>query len=306
LVIGRLYLPLTLSNRSGHSYQRPAAGSAFPQSAKTNHSNIASGKAQAELGPYASRFKHAREHDDELEKETKKTRVEGDEQIDGDEEAGWHGTDMDVDMVEALPTLVSQRIKRMATDEDEGFESSGTRDKRTRKSAHENERGNHVSSAAAGARSKKRDRTEASGLGDSGAAVDEEDDGRQPRRRRRMVSTTTKAGSTHGNGGGRKRGREVVSGDSDDDRSESPSKRVAINKRGKRVSQESDSAEEDDRANQPDFHRKGRRIGDEWQAGNVRYRIGLNGQRERCAVVKRRRPCFDMVKCPIWLLITWS
>ncbi|KAI0347115.1 hypothetical protein BDW22DRAFT_1480801 [Trametopsis cervina] len=252
--------------------------------------------------PQAARSKHSLDDDDEESgkgKESKKTRVEGDELIDGDEDAGWHESDFDMDVDEASLPQVVRGSKRMAdADEDEGFESGRAirTDKRARKVSRGNdrdsERSSHVSSLG-GTRGKKRDRAEA-GAGHGGTHVEEEDDGRErAHRRRRVVSNNKKTG----NGRGQKRGREVVSTESDDeDISESPSRRAVRHKRGKRVLEKGDTTDEDDGLVSTDPLCAGRRIGEKWESGGVHYKVGPNGQRLREALIRKSRSRFPMPK----------
>ena len=249
-------------------------------------------------GPVA-RFKHGLEDDDESEKEAKKTRVEGDEFIDGDEDAEWHDSDvnMDMDADETSPTPLARGSKRIAEgDSDEGFESSrgARKDKRARKNikGKESNLGGRASSEAS--RGKKRDRTEASsGAGGDGLLVDDEDDGHSRATRRRRVTSNPKASKKTSHSLSRKRGRETSSPGSDG--SDSPSRRAARHKRGKRVVQASTTTDEDGDTVSTDPLCLGRRIGEEWHVGNVWYKVGPNGQRLRRANVKSRQPAFHMV-----------
>ena len=92
-------------------------------------------------------------------------------------------------------------------------------------------------------------------------------------------------------------GDEFIDGDEDAEwrGSDSPSRRAARHKRGKRVVQASTTTDEDGDTVSTDPLCLGRRIGEEWHVGNVWYKVGPNGQRLRRANVKSRQPAFHMV-----------
>lgn len=281
----------------------PEGSTARPQQL-THRSTI---RSRDHLEAPISRAKHGLEDGEESEKETKKTRVDGDELIDGDEEAEWHGSDVDmeVEVGEApLPPVVRGAKRTADADSDEGFESSrgDRRDKRARKNLKGRtiERG-HMSAATV--RGKKRDRAEADSTAAAHGHLDDDDDGQKRAVRRRLVSNpkaAKKAGSTRG----RKRGREVSSPDSDG--SDSPSQRAARHKRGKRVIQAAgETTDEDVGEVVVDPLCQGRAIGEEWQSGGIWYKVGPNGQRLRRANVRSRQPAFHMVRslCSVALCI---
>lgn len=227
--------------------------------------------------------------DTENQKGLKKSRVDGQGMMDGEDAAEWEGTepelDDDMEVDEASPVQPRRVAKRMASlEEDEGFESSRAigRDKRARKvSGHE--------PSLRVMRGKKRDRTEAgSTFGDS--VADDEGDKHRSQRRRRLITNKRSVGNLRG----RKRGREPDSMESGEE-SDSPSKRAARHKRGKRSPRE-DEWSSDDGMVSNDPLCKGRQIGEEWESNGVKYKVGPNGQRLREALVKKSRSRFPMVR----------
>ncbi|KZT12596.1 uncharacterized protein LAESUDRAFT_746145 [Laetiporus sulphureus 93-53] len=133
-------------------------------------------------------------------------------------------------------------------------------------------------------RGKKRDRSEAgSTLDREGSFGDDEDDGEQKvRRHRKKRATAQKEPGSRG----QKRGREAEESESEEE-SDSPKRRDTRKKRGK-------TDFEDEISSDPLC--KGRRIGEEWDANGVRYKVGPNGQRLRQALLKRSRSRFPMPK----------
>ena len=237
------------------------------------------------------------EVDSENETQAKKTRVEGEELIDGDEEAGWHGSDeeMDVDQVPA-----QRGSKRVASvEDDEGLEMSHVHrlDKRARKvsidrspqSPEEDmeddmEEDEETDTALRG---KKRDRAEAGSTFGGYDSPMEDDEKPQRRRRRRTVSNKLGQSSSRG----QKRGRDSRSHDSDDSDSELPKRNSTRKKRGRRSNDDIVPLSNDPLC-------KGRRIGEEWESNGIRYKVGPNGQRLRQELVKKSRSLFPMVSRP--------
>lgn len=236
---------------------------------------------------------------------SKKTRVEGDDLIDGDEEAEWD---------DQAPRRGS---KRVLGDEEE----KRTRDKRPRKVSLEkkpyllpdedmevddNEEEDEVTDLRPGVRGKKRDRAEAGstfgGDDEDSAPEAEVEDDAKARRRRRKRRTVAKRKSDGGAAlRGQKRDRDVEEGESGIESDNEVTKRVSRKKRGKKTSLTRDDEERrggsdismDD--SQTSARSKPRRIGDEWENNGVKYKIGPNGQRLRQALVKKARQKFPMV-----------
>lgn len=237
--------------------------------------------------------KHALDEEVDYEPETqaKKTRVEGEALIDGDEEAGWHGSEEEMDVDEAQPA--QRGSKRMASVEDEeGLALSRTDHpgKRARKvslemtplSTDDDMEEDDVADNAA--RGKKRDRAEAgSTFGGDDSFLDEEE---KPRRRRVRRTLSHKFGQSSSRG--QKRSRDVHTPDSDDSESDLPKRTSTRKKRGRRSQDEVVPLSNDPLC-------KGRRIGEEWESNGARYKVGPNGQRLRQELVKKSRSLFPMV-----------
>ena len=82
----------------------------------------------------SSHGKHALDDESDYETSPKKTRVDGDDFIDGDEEAAWHGSNEDMDVDDAQP--VKRGSKRVASPEEEDRSTPSRptrRDKRARR-----------------------------------------------------------------------------------------------------------------------------------------------------------------------------
>ena len=138
-------------------------------------------------------------------------------------------------------------------------------------------------------RGKKRDRGDAASTfgGDEDSFMDDSDDKHKRNRRRRTVSTRKPRGQ--------KRGRESHAFESGSDGEvEFSSTRGSRKKRGKKaVAQEDASFFEPPYSTDPLC--KGRRVGEEWEIGGTKYKVGPNGDRLQQALVKRRRPKYKMV-----------
>ena len=138
-------------------------------------------------------------------------------------------------------------------------------------------------------RGKKRDRGDAASTfgGDEDSLLDDSDDKHKRNRRRRTVSTRKPRGQ--------KRGRESYALESGSDGEvEFSSTRGSRKKRGKKaVAQEDSSFFEPPYSTDPLC--KGRRVGEEWEIGGTKYKVGPNGDRLQQALVKRKRPKYKMV-----------
>ncbi|KAK0461770.1 uncharacterized protein EV420DRAFT_127421 [Desarmillaria tabescens] len=231
---------------------------------------------------------------------SKKSRVEGDEFIDGDEEAEWQNS----------PSGWTRGNKRSFGDEDDNEEvmvSKRAREKRPRKVSRDYEAvlsdedmevdEDEVVEERATPRGRKRDRVEA------GPSFDGEDDGEpaevepksrgRKRRNKRRSDVGVKARGT-------KRERDNDDEEMPDENEES-SAQASRKKRGKRVQAVQEDEHEDDRYADisidvsPD-RVKGREIGEEWESNGVRYKVGPNGQRLRQALVKKAGQRYIMPK----------
>ena len=136
-------------------------------------------------------------------------------------------------------------------------------------------------------RGKKRDRGDAASTfgGDEDSLMGDSDDKHKRNRRRRTVSTRKPRGQ--------KRGRESHTFESGSDEEVEVSV-GSRKKRGKKV-----MAQEDSPFFEPPYSTdplcKGRRVGEEWEVGGTKYKVGPNGDRLQQALVKRRRPKYKMV-----------
>lgn len=135
-------------------------------------------------------------------------------------------------------------------------------------------------------RGKKRDRGDAASTfgGDEDSLLDDSDDKHKRNRRRRTVSTRKPRGQ--------KRGRESYALESGSDGEVEFSTRGSRKKRGKKAVAQEDFFE-------PPYSTdplcKGRRVGEEWEIGGTKYKVGPNGDRLQQALVKRKRPKYKMV-----------
>ena len=195
--------------------------------------------------------------------------------------------------------------KRLASDDDEDdFDDNFVtqrRDKRARKVSREHPRipeedvmvdaeADVVDESYTSPRGKKRDRGDAASTfgGDEDSLMDDSDDKHKRNRRRRTVSTRKPRGQ--------KRGRESHAFESGSDGEvEFSSVRGSRKKRGKKA-----VAQEDLPFFEPPYSTdplcKGRRIGEEWETGGTKYKVGPNGDRLQQALVKRKRPKYKMVR----------
>ena len=135
-------------------------------------------------------------------------------------------------------------------------------------------------------RGKKRDRGDAASTfgGDEDSLMDDSDDKHKRNRRRRTVSNRKPRGQ--------KRGRESYTFESgSDEEVEFPS--GSRKKRGKKVVEQEDFFE-------PPYSTdplcKGHRVGEEWEIGGTKYKVGPNGDRLQQALVKRKRQKYKMVR----------
>ncbi|KAI0751609.1 hypothetical protein C8Q80DRAFT_1119326 [Daedaleopsis nitida] len=266
-------------------YDRPPQFSA-------NVSSERSARPNGVKQPMVTRSLHGKHALDEEVDETqaKKTRVEGEDLIDGDEEAGWHGSGEEMDVDEVQPAQRgSKRVASIEGEEGLALSRSDRLDKRARKvsiemtplSTDEDMEEDDVIDNAA--RGKKRDRAEAgSTFGGDDSFIDEEE---KPQRRRMRRTVSNKFGQSSSRG--QKRGRDLHSHDSDDSDSDLPKRTSTRKKRGRRSQDEVVPLSNDPLC-------KGRHIGEEWESNGVRYKVGPNGQRLRQELVKKSRSLFPM------------
>ncbi|EIN10957.1 hypothetical protein PUNSTDRAFT_133018 [Punctularia strigosozonata HHB-11173 SS5] len=239
--------------------------------------------------------KYEAESDDEGDGENyKKSRV-AEEEI-AEDDADIEGQD-----------LVPQRGHKRSTD---SVDVSGRRDKRARKvsleqpgaemdvdgTEAEDGLADITSASSRGKRASagvKRRQSEAGSTfgGDDSLELEleGEDDGVRARhRKRRTLQKRNFEVATRG----QKRDRLASDSDSDVDmHSNDGSEQGNLRKRGKRSSttaSEKSFGNEQDISNDPLC--KGRKIGEEWTANGIRYKVGMNGQRLRHALVKKKQP----------------
>ena len=250
------------------------------------------------------------------EHEFKKSRVDGEEFIDRDEEAELHNVG------HTAPKRGSKRgfgEEEEEGDSEEVTETKKFRGKRARQVSQEkthqsqaiddnmdidDEELDEITELRSRSRGKKRDRAEAgSTFGgddeDSAAELEPEDD-IKARRRRRKRRTVAKRKSEASHARGKKRDRETDDEKSDPESEDSSQVKVSRKKRGKRGSDRRDN----DHASRSDVSMdesinstrgKVRAIGEEWESNGIKYKVGLNGQRLRQALVKQARQKFVMV-----------
>ncbi|KAJ6561573.1 hypothetical protein DFH09DRAFT_1364501 [Mycena vulgaris] len=232
----------------------------------------------------------------------KKTRVEGDEFIDGDEDAEW----------EPRQKRGEKRVMReedLDDEEEVGPPGRRTRGKRARKVSLENQdvfmasddnaddmdvdEEDEWRDARPVARGKKRD---AGSTFEEGEEGDEGDQAQKTRRKRRTVGKR-KSDAAAQPSRGQKRDRDV-----DEESSEAegvvPGTPIRSSRKTKKRGKKSKEVREDEEEGSLDegsvSKGKGRPIGDEWESNGVLYKIGANGQRLRQALVKKAARRFTM------------
>ncbi|KAJ7129272.1 hypothetical protein C8R44DRAFT_776335 [Mycena epipterygia] len=234
----------------------------------------------------------------------KKTRVEGDEFIDGDEDAEW------------LPRQKRGEKRVMREDdlddeeEDVGPRGRRVRGKRARKVSLEKPDVVMTSDDNAddmdvdeedgwrddrpAARGKKRD------AGSSFGGEEEEEGGDQTqktRRKRRTVGKRKSDAATQQLSRGQKRDRDAVEEGSEAEEvvPETPDRSSRKTKKRGKKSKDVREDEEEGSVDEGSVSKgKGRPIGDEWESNGVIYKIGPNGQRLRQALVKKAARRFTM------------
>ncbi|KAF9006704.1 hypothetical protein BDQ17DRAFT_1352230 [Cyathus striatus] len=252
---------------------------------------------------------------EDVEHDSKKTKVEGDELIDGDEDAEWED--------ERNGYVPIRGSKRGLGEEDESdfIQSECSRDKRARKVSLEktpqtfmydydgmdvdaDEAGDEVPDLQASSnRGKKRDRAEAGstfgGDDEESAPEHDEEDAKSRRRRRKRRTVSKRKSDAASNARGKKRDRDVEDSGSDMENEGEIALRSSRKKRGKRGSLAASRLDEETRSDNESLassKSRGRRIGDEWESNGIKWKIGPNGQRLRQALVKKARQKFVMPK----------
>ncbi|THG97616.1 hypothetical protein EW026_g4413 [Hermanssonia centrifuga] len=283
------------NDNSSNHLVRDLGNTLRPTASSTSLYTPAFTRPSAHLSAQRPQRKHALDEDMESgdEKEAKKSRLEG-ELSDYEDQEEWHGSEDDIVVDEVSPVAPKRGSKRVASlEEDDIYELSqlDANDRRPRKLTRH---GGHArlgrdAESEPIPRGKKRDRV--SSFGGDESFLGEE--GEKPRRhRRRRVLSHKKSEDSRG----RKRGRDLESSESDGDESDSPSKRAVRHKRGKKTASRNSEPSAEDGMVSTDPLCRGRRIGEEWEATGVRYKVGPNGQRLRQALVKKTRSRFPMPK----------
>ncbi|KAI0368114.1 hypothetical protein BV20DRAFT_1114405 [Pilatotrama ljubarskyi] len=307
-VLSQFFLAICSNDAFSHPQQHPVLAGQGPLSREAVSSFTPSvpdgGAPRPSTGrPHtAARTLHGKHAlDDEMdagsETLTKKSRVEGEELIDGDEEPEWQADADDMDVDHSVQ-LNKRGSKRMASPEDdEGLALSRTdrRDKRARKVSidkfadaydddmDEDELADDADNALGAARGKKRDRAEAGSTFGGDDYVFDDDEKPQRQRRRRIVSSKLAQSSSRG----QKRVRDLESYDSDDSEVGRSKREYTRKKRGKRSDEDTVPVLNDPLC-------KGRRIGEEWESNGIKFKVGPNGQRLRQELVKKSRSRFPM------------
>ncbi|KAG5648803.1 hypothetical protein DXG03_000152 [Asterophora parasitica] len=240
----------------------------------------------------------------------KKSWMEGEELIDGEEEAEWYER-------QQVPQCGSKRVLGDDDGDDDAYPSTPSRDKRPRTYSLEkkphyisedmdiDEYDDEVADLRPTARGKKRDRAEAGSTfggddDDSAHEAEAEQDSRTSRRHRKRRTYAKRKSDVSTRGHKRGRNPEADDGHSGEEDDDGMTLKVSRKKRGKRSISVSEQDEESDVSmdhSQTSSRRgpiKTRRIGDEWENNGVKYKIGPNGQRLRQTLVKKARQKFNM------------
>ncbi|TDL29631.1 hypothetical protein BD410DRAFT_780099 [Rickenella mellea] len=244
---------------------------------------------------------HLEEADDNAEEVTKKSRIEGLEPIDGDNEVDWKEYGGIPNSNNTEPD--GQRgSKRQASPEDDHLlESTSKRnkDKRARKVSQEKKPSRKVIAIDVDqpediesiVRGKKRDRAEAGSTfgGDEDSPTNI---GKKARRRKRrsnlgdLVDVDTR---------GKKRSHGAGSTvDSDED--ENTDQKVKRKKGKRRTLEVGDGASSDESTAVLEPSCKGRKIGEEWESNGIRWMVGTDGRRRRQTLLRKRRTRYSMPK----------
>lgn len=236
----------------------------------------------------ADRRKRALDDEEYDHEHAKKTRVEGEELIDGDEDSRFHAEGG------------KRAAKRVLGDGEEGRVADKRRKQRVVEVVdvdEDEEMGEPVNKV----RGQKRDRGAG---GDEEEEVREDEKSRKGHKRRTMQKRKSDVAEKRG----KKRDRDVEDVDSPEEGEDEPLKRSSKKKRGKKSTVVVEEEKEDrndvsmDSPMSKDPLCKGKKIGEEWEVSGVRYKVGPNGDRLRQSLVKKARSKFIMVRFPVYLL----
>ena len=213
-----------------------------------------------------------------------------------------HDSGIDVDSAPAPRR--SKRVADSSDDSDLRYSQENRHDKRRRKvsSRHLKKRMQKGDAVEMNGSSeikmtlggKKRDRTEMDssfGAEDDMLYNDQDTDFALHRHRRRRQRNSTNSSR------GQKRGRDVDSLGVDTDSGDLRGRRKAF--RHRPDTSDTDPSVEDGQLSRDPLCR-GRRIGEEWEAHGVQFRVGSDGKRLRRVLVKEDRPKFNMVSVSLF------
>ena len=258
-----------------------------------------------DLDEHEESRKRSFENESDVEHETiKKSRIDGHELNDGDEQADWYAQYSDMPArpasKEALGRQPGDNYTHMNGQErSKRVNDLGDEDHEPVDEIMEGIDEDKVAELKAVARGKKRDRTEA---GSSFGGDDEEDirNGRASHyRKRRTILRRTEIPAR-----GQKRDRGAESPESDGEGGGSETTRGRglrsfKKKRGKKAASDdvSETSVEDSRVSKDPLC-GGRRVGDKWEVDDVQYKVGDKGERLRLTLVKKARNKYHMVSFP--------
>ncbi len=234
------------------------------------------------MGTLQPASKHQLEDEGYTTDSTKKTRIEGEELIDGDEDPVW----LDVS---ARASRSTQRVDRNGED---APLSQRARDKQPRKGSNDSttlsdddmivDYQESSSYSPSTARGKKRERVDSGSMFGGEGALEAETT-REKKRRNKRRSDVNSSSSR-----GKKRDRDVQ--DEIEEEADETSPQVIRKKRGKRTQREPESKAD---SSMESVLEKGprREIGEEWESNGVEYKIGPNGQRLRKTLKRTPQKC---------------
>ncbi|KAH8105982.1 hypothetical protein BXZ70DRAFT_904066 [Cristinia sonorae] len=305
--------PAQVSNHPVNSYysdgENISTFAGTPRTVPEQFSTRERSSRRSRLSTLPAYGKHALEEEEDAVvdhvKESKKSRVDGGNHIDGNEDAGWTGEaekdDSGMEVDEDAYTAAGRGSKRSASMEGEDHLNHDrigskrmrkvSRNKSSEAGDQEMEDADSVHGLPSITRGKKRDRGEAGSVFGGDESVLDEEEGKPKRHTRRRTASHKK---TSVSSRGQKRGR-ANSGDSEAEEDEKPMKRSMRQRRGQQSTDDSDLSMDDGMVSHDPLC-KGRRIGEEWEVNGVVYKVGPNGQRLRQALVRRPRPRFPMPK----------
>ncbi|KAK7054124.1 hypothetical protein R3P38DRAFT_2683798 [Favolaschia claudopus] len=230
----------------------------------------------------------------------KKTRVEGDELIDGDEDAEW-----------SLPrqrgekrVLHDEDLEEDGADEDENVDARANRRARGKRARKVRENPDVFMTSDDGADEMDVDATESPAYTVRGKKRDavssfegEEDDEELAKKtkRKRRSSGKTKSAPAPSSSRGQKRDRDGEEEEGSEGEDGTPATSKGSSRKTKKRGKKTKEVREDDDEEAGDASKgKPRAIGDQWESNGVLYKIGVNGQRLRQALVKKAARRFTM------------